>query len=225
MTPRWYAAVSAGVCLAAALCAAPEAAEFWDETPFQSWSDKQVQKVISDSPWAHEVAVALPPGRPTESGFGPATGRGGESTEPAGFGPSFRVRLAVSWRSALPVKQAIARSQAGLNGTLSAENQEFLSKPEKFYVIAVAGMPPQFGATPLRSIKDASSLKVEGKPPIPADDVTFLRNVMVMLVAFPRTTEFTLADREVEFVTKVGEFGVKAKFKLKDMLFHGQLSL
>ena len=32
------------------ICAAPLAADFWDETDFTAWSDKEVEKMLTDSP-------------------------------------------------------------------------------------------------------------------------------------------------------------------------------
>jgi hypothetical protein len=37
----------------AALCAA----DFWQSKPFTEWSDKDVNRMVSDSPWAHRVSV------------------------------------------------------------------------------------------------------------------------------------------------------------------------
>jgi len=221
--PRWQV-VAVAIALSMAGVGVSTATQFWDETPFDRWTDKQVQKLLTDSPWAHEIAVPLPPGRPRESGP-PGGGRGGGDAEGGNFGPAFRVRLIVSWRSALPFKQALVRGQAGPDGTVSKEGQELLERQEAFYIIGLTGLPPQFSSTPLPSIKSQSTLKVEGKPPIAASDVTFQANGRAMVVAFPKTTELKADDREVEFATKIGDLGVKVKFKLKDMIFHGDLTL
>src|SRR5215813_10040090 len=34
--------------------------DFWEEKPFSQWSDKEAQKILSDSPWGKTVHVALP---------------------------------------------------------------------------------------------------------------------------------------------------------------------
>ena len=49
-------------------------------------------------------------------------------------------------------------------------------------------------------------------------------SVMVVFV-FPKTDAIALDDQEVEFITKLGETEVKKKFKLKDLVFAGQLAL
>jgi len=42
---------------------------------------------------------------------------------------------------------------------------------------------------------------------------------------FPRKAEFTLDDKEIEFVTRLQTVGIKQKFKLKDMVYNGKLAL
>jgi hypothetical protein len=63
------------------------AADFWIAKPYTDWNEKDVQKMITDSPWAHRVSVEISfglgggrggPGGPGGSIGGPGTGgRGG----------------------------------------------------------------------------------------------------------------------------------------------------
>ena len=39
--------------------AALAAAEFWETKHFTTWSDKEVEKILTDSPWSREVGVPL----------------------------------------------------------------------------------------------------------------------------------------------------------------------
>lgn len=57
------------------------AADSWASKPFTEWSDKDVQKVVSNSPWAHVVSVSLNSG-----GGGGAGGRGGRGRGGGGAG-------------------------------------------------------------------------------------------------------------------------------------------
>ena len=52
------------------------AAEFWEAQPFAAWSDKDVQRMLTDSPWSHQVSVVMPRS-PREGGDIQAGGRGG----------------------------------------------------------------------------------------------------------------------------------------------------
>ena len=47
----------------------------------------------------------------------------------------------------------------------------------------------------------------------------------VIVFAFPKTDAITAGDKEVEIVSKVGQYSVKKKFKLKDMVVKGELAL
>ncbi len=42
---------------------------------------------------------------------------------------------------------------------------------------------------------------------------------------FPKTDAITIDDKEIEFIMKTERFEVKRKFKLKNMVFNGELSL
>jgi hypothetical protein len=60
------------------------AAEVWQAKPYTEWGDKDIQKIMTDSPWAKKVSVALPlagafGGGPTppSTGGGGGGGRGG----------------------------------------------------------------------------------------------------------------------------------------------------
>ena len=209
------------------------AADFWEDRPFRSWSDKDVEKMLTDSPWADEVAVPLPPrlpspGRGGGGGFTAAAGgRGGGRGDRMRFSDQRRARMAVSWRSALPVKQALLREQIGEGAELSAENEEYLERDTGFYVIGVLGVPPQFARISTDEVRLESFLEAKDKSPIPADDVLFQRaeDGVLLLVAFPKIDPLTLEDRDVEFITKLGDFSIKKKFKLRDMVIHGELEL
>ena len=61
--------------LLAAICV--WAADFWTAKSYTDWNDKDIQKMLNDSPWAHKMTVEL--------GGGPG-GPGGGRGEAGGFG-------------------------------------------------------------------------------------------------------------------------------------------
>jgi hypothetical protein len=222
MQPRVLACIA--VCFT--VCAAVSAADFWETKPFLEWSDKEAEKVLSDSPWATTVAVPLPNVGPVPSGDINAGGRGGGEGRGDGFGPGpRRVRVAISWRSALPLKQALVRQQVGLRGTVSSEAQAMLSKDDEFYVVGVMGLPPQFTQAGAKTIE--AFLRRVGKTPIPAQQAgsQMLRGGSLLLIAFPRTDPITLDDGDVEFDVKLDQLEIRKKFRLKDLTFNGKLTL
>jgi hypothetical protein len=222
---RIISIVSVWILAAAAL----GASDFWDSKPFLEWSDKEAQKLLSDSPWATLTAVPLPNRGPvpTADTGGGGRGGGGRGGGAEGFGPGpQRVRLTISWRSALPLKEAAARQQLGKGGTLTADQQAALDHDDGFYVVAVQGLPPQYTRSGPNNIIEAF-LRRDGKPAIGATrgNTQMTRGGALLLVGFPKTDPITLTDGDVEFDIKMGEFGFKKKFKLKEMVYKGQLAL
>jgi hypothetical protein len=212
-------------------CAALAAADFWESKPFLEWSDKEAEKMLTDSPWASLIAIPLPNRAPvpTDDGGGGGGGRGGGGRGGGGegFGPAAqRVRITISWRSAIPLKQAAARQQAGKGGTLAPEAEGALSREEAAYTIAIQGLPPQFARTgPNASLQ--ALLHRNGKPSIGASQAgaQMTRGGSLLVISFPRTDPITLSDGDVELEVKIGALDFKKKFKLKEMVYKGQLTL
>ena len=214
------------------------AADFWDEKDFTTWSDKEAQKILSDSPWAKQVRVPI--GGPSSGdGFSRGLGLGAVAPPPSGDGNSGRgnafpespqrIVLTVSWRSALPVKQAFVRTQIGVDAGVRQVDQQFLDNPETSYVVAVIGLPEAFAQLSGRSpeLTAAASLKLDRPDPILAESAEVLRegDSVVGIWFFPRSAAITLDDKDVEFIANLGPLQFKRKFKLEDMLFHGELVL
>jgi hypothetical protein len=222
------------------------AADFWQSKPYKEWSDREVQKLLSNSPWSKEVVVPLGGGGGGsgkggrskggggggggDAGFdGPAMGSGGGGAggrgvqEVGGAAPSTgtpSMTLTVSWRTALPLRQAIAKKKS------KADAKKLIDEPQKYYAILVTGLPGRMGRGG-DEMKEAllknTSLNIKGKEPIAPADLQSGGTAAMFL--FPKTVAIDLDDKEVEFSTKLGQTIVKTKFKLKDMVFNGKLDL
>lgn len=201
------------------------AADFWTEKPFLQWSDKDTEKMMSGSPWAVVMSVALPPNLPVPSGDvggGRGGGRGGDDS----FGPGpRRIRLTISWRSALPIKQALVRSQVGQGGTPTADQSTFLTQDEQFYVIGITGLPPQY-IRPGADTTVEALLRRKNKADIPVQQAGSQPGAGggILLLGFPRG-EIMPEDAEIELVAKFDRLEIKRKFKLAAMMFEGKLEL
>ena len=232
--------------LAIAVCV--WAADFWQAKPFTDWDPKEVQKVENSSPWAKDISIGQGDraSRPTKGGGGlseeqspgqPLSGNGtAHRAESQGrrllwraAAAEARRRLIVSWRTALPVRQAMAKAKYGAEAGTSPDAKKFLEDEQKFYAVLVNGVPGRLVHDD--NVKDAllkeTSLNVKGKDPIVPSDLQILGNGQRagVVFIFPRTTPLTLDDKEVEFSTKFGAIPVKMKFRLKDMVFNGKLEL
>ena len=151
---------------AALASAVLSAADVWEVKPFQDWTDKDLRKVVNNSPWARQTLAVLgnatsnPPGtnaQPTVSDASSndtsvtSAGRGAGGTEPMGgtprdFGrgpeavqPS-GIPVIIRWHSALPLRQAQMRGKYGKEAATSPEAQRFLAQDPAIYVVGVAGL-------------------------------------------------------------------------------------
>jgi hypothetical protein len=206
------------------------AADPWQKKPFTAWNDQDVQAVLKDSPWAHELAILIK-GRaddirdnnPAGGGGGGGGGMGG----PGGGGGdrgSLTNSLTVRFVSALPVRQAMARQKFGDQVGTSPVVAKNLSTPDNYYVVGIEGHVPPGDP---KDIKAKSALKVgKGKDSITPADVR-LENGMIVLF-FPREGHpITVEDGEVEVQLALpGQAGpLKRGFKLKNMVYNGKLEL
>ena len=156
-------------CFAALLPVALFAAEAWEAKPFEAWSDKDLQKVVSNSPWARQTRALLTGAAarengPAASGVGDAStnqvagagagrgsggagGAGRLGAAPSDFDPTGQagqqpgVPVIIRWQTALPLRQAQMRGKYGKEAATSPDSQKFLAQEPMLYVVSVAGLP------------------------------------------------------------------------------------
>ena len=230
------------------------AADVWVAKPYTAWSDKDIRKIMTDSPWSRSVSVILnviPDGTllrgrgsaPAPNGPGIAETCGGlglgQSAPPPGAPPPAPVQavppkttLIVRWQSATVVQQALVKLQYGDKAGTSPEAQKRLEPNTAYYIVAVGNLPvsqkPR-DADARKALLGMAILTVNGKDhPIAAKDVVTVEAGEGMIEArflFPRDFILTADDKEVEFATMFGKAAVKAKFNLKNMAINGKLGL
>ncbi|MBZ5631571.1 MAG: hypothetical protein LAO55_00465 [Acidobacteriia bacterium] len=229
------------------------AADFWTTKPFTQWNEKEVQKVLSDSPWTGKVTISGggPGAPPIVGGGGGGGGRGGggrgggpqgDSTtaDPGiagggggdfGGGGGGGIPVTLLWQTALPVKQALAKRKFGAEAGTSPDAKAAVERVDQVYVLTLIGMPGFTLAAAQGDQKAAllnsTMLTVAGKPPLKASDVQVSggRGTGNVSFLFPKTTTFTAEDKDLEFFSKFGTTTVKHKFKLKDMVFNGKVEM
>jgi hypothetical protein len=220
------------------------AAGFWDKKDFMEWSDKEVARIMKDSPWSRETSIAVMGRASFSRAGGDAGGDASESGLPGrggrgrggggGLGDSELARPAVAlqvrWASALPVKQALIRSAMSAEQQMDERAQQFLDRVEPYYVITVSGISRRMlgaaegterfvEASRIERGKDRARLvpeKVQAEPE---------QNRVTLYFFFPRTDPITLDDKNAEFVLKAKGLELKRKFKLQDMMYRGKLEL
>jgi len=229
---------TAAICLAASTTLS--AADFWTAKDYREWSEKEVARMLNDSPWSQHVTVAVIDtslaGRVgglsggvlgTGGGAGRTRGGGGVGGDGAGNlgGGSFmpspqQATVAIRWASALPVKQALVRTGEAVH--------ERLDESDRFYRIAVVGLPlaiARLGGT-MSELLDNTALRRKNKPPIGAVDARYDNDGSLVNFEFdfPRDEPLAVDDDEIEFVTSLGQ-SLKRKFKLRTMMVAGRLEL
>jgi hypothetical protein len=218
--------------------AALTAADFWQEKDFTAWSAQQVEKMLSDSPWAKKVIIVMGSLREealgTFQGGGGAGLGGGGGTVKDGDGGEFqrvrRVTVTVAWTSALPVRQALTRRQTGSEAQIAPDQQRQLGQDEPFYAVTVVGLPFRVVAQAgtIDDLKAKTTLRAGRKERIaPANILASREGEQTVRVEFlfPKGAAIALDDKEVEFATKLGDVDITKKFKLADMMVRGQLAL
>jgi hypothetical protein len=236
--------------LALAICL--WAADAWQTKPYTDWSDKDIQKIETNSPWSKQVPVPLgeggggsgksgkgnrggntseidSTGNSVTGGGSPGRNTGVQDVGGGGVGGGAGLTVTVSWRTALPVRQAVAKEKYGAEAATSADAKKLTDEEQKFYAIMVSGLPARSlrGGDKMKdSLLQNTSLIVKGKDPIQASDVQIGGNEQraLILFMFPKTP-LSVDDKDVEFSTKLGPIMVKQKFHLKDMVFNGKLDL
>ena len=229
-------------------------ADFWTTKDFLQWSEKEVNKMLTNSPWARTVSISMGGGI---RGGGMGRGRGGPGAGggagagggiPGGGGGGTRVpgsygggyggpggggmqrNFVVRWLSALPVKEALVKARYGDEAGTAEDGRAFINRTETHYVISVGGFPgrmAQMGQRNPERFKQGSFLKRRNQENILPEDFRIRggEQEAEVVLTFPRTHEITLADKAVEFQMKMGQTTINRKFKLKDMVYNDKLEL
>jgi hypothetical protein len=179
-----------------------------------------------------DMPVTPPPGAPAT---GIAAGRGvsdgrwdGDVARNTGVGESPSLPVTVRWDSAMPVRQALSRSD---HATSSLVEEHAAGD----YIITVLGLvPANTAAAPELPANDPaqiegflanSRLMPRGGPAIVPENARIDRATGAVHLFFPRTRAIRAEDKEVTFLTRFGSVRVQKKFRLKEMMYKGRLEL
>jgi hypothetical protein len=231
--------------LVAAFCL--YAADFWDSKPYTEWNEKEVLKFLEGSPWADRVNV-----RTGQKGVIATSedGKGnimGEIEVPV----SLWWQSAVPIKQALARRQELIGSPTAANAKAIIERQE---PYYVLYVGGLPGSL-RAAAQDTEKLTAETSLKVKGKPDLKPKEIQTPGAAapaakggpagggapgggkgfgggkglgggnIDLYFLFPRDAALTAADKEAEFITKLGNITVRKKFKLSDMMFNGKFEM
>lgn len=200
------------------------AADFWVQKPYGEWTEKEVQKLMSDSPWARPARITL-----TTQDAGGGGGAGDDDGGPdEGNG---KLTLHVIW---IGKTMRMAQVRKGiLSGGAADEARDKATidggSPDSYVVILQA-----IGFAPITKISEAdlqaATKLVVGKKggrEVSPSKVTKPPEARgsVVVFTFPREPAITAADGTVAFESKVGKYPISVKFDLADMTSGSDLDL
>jgi hypothetical protein len=225
------------------------AGEGWSRKNYSEWSAEDVNRVLTDSPWARQVnallstaprevdrSVTPPPGASTNNMGGTrgvTDGRWDGGVGPPADDSGPKLPVTIRWDSALPVREALLRSRSGKHLSTAEDPKDnldkSLSEPETDYIITVVGLLTNDQGRDRERVRKelmgAAKLIRTGKAPLRPENVALDTSAGAIRVFFPRTQPISLADKEVTFQMQFGSMRVEKKFRLKAMTYKGKLEL
>ena len=145
------------------------------------------------------------------------------------------VPVTVRWETAMPVKRAWSRIPESSRVRSKTGDGEWVGKDSSHVVVSVSGLPPRMIPVEaaekdrfLDGVRSQSYLKAGKRARwLPAGARLGKQQRWVALyLLFPRerAREVELRDKTIEFVTRISDQKISRKFKLKDMVFEGNLA-
>ncbi len=219
------------------------------------WAQPSTVRVELDSihrmiePTSSFNQIELPPGigLPRSSGSRvPGVGwpRGGSTTgnrippisrPTGGGGPGSKataeIFLTTRWASALPIRRAQALQEFGRERLGSEEAAKRLNAQPSDYVVEIAGFPAtivrQDAERFARELKNSARLAVPGRRPVAALTSEMPEPGMHLMatLTFPRFEGLHQKEEYIEISAAVRGIKISERFKLKDMIYGGNLEL
>jgi len=198
------------------------AGEFWDDQEPERWAEKDVQRLLTKSPWAKQASVEMGGGGPGGMGGMGGPGMGGppgmDMGGPGGRGGPGGMNAVVRWESAAPIRHA--------------RKTKIPDSAPGSYVISVSGLTilSEFGASldsaAFEAMKKATFLQCNGKKLIaPGRISTSFDESGVLFYEFPGDDPISADDKQVVFQTKSDLFSIKVRFTPKEMRYRGKLAI
>ncbi|HKV81184.1 MAG TPA: hypothetical protein VJP02_23755 [Candidatus Sulfotelmatobacter sp.] len=211
----------------------------WKAKPYQQWNEKEIEAILTDSPWVRVTPIQRSwlPGTetdnaPQERGSVGAKGQtstaGPPSTAPVGAGEDTRdMNVQVYWQSSRVMRAATAR-QAVLHGE-NLDVDKYVSQPQDEYqiIVRMQDMTP-FRQHDEKFFQGNAFLQMKkGKDKIPPTHVVYEKNstgsVQDAIFFFPKTNPssaptISADETEVQFSCKIADTTVRVGFKLRDMV-------
>jgi len=211
----------------------------WKAKPYQQWNEKELEAILTDSPWVRVTPIqrSWRPGpetgiKPQERSSGGVRGQtpatSPATTPPVGSGEDMQeMNVQIYWQSSRVMRAATAR-QAALHGQ-KVEVDKYASEPQGEYqiVLRMQDMTP-FRQHDEKFFQDNAFLQMKkGKDKISPTHVVYEKNSMGLvedaIFFFPKTTSsgaqtVSADETEVQFSCKIADSTVRVGFRPRDMV-------
>jgi hypothetical protein len=229
-TRRHFMLASSGIL--ALLPPAGLAAKGWVDKKPAEWSPSDIQTILNRSAWTREAGLEFTP----DAIDAPGGKTGRRATAVEGLSDKRTLtgfKVLVRWESGLPVRLA-RRTASPANNDTEHYVLSISRVPTAFLAaLSPAGQARQDATTgpntaDMARIAQFSSLQRDGKDPIPADRADWSASDFEsrIMISFSKGSQpIELPDREVTFVSRIGDLIVRTPFILKEMVYRGKLEL
>lgn len=208
------------------------AKDFWEKKPYGEWNEKEVQRLLSASPWANSIPMQL---KDTEARDANAYQAGVDSASRFGAGKDThfnKTTLTLVWNGR-PVRMAQVRQrQLAGQAADAAKDAEFIAGPDPDYYVFVlqARGFPGIKAETAESLEEKTHLTVgkkDGRVIAPERvELPEGGGGEVAVFFFPKGEQpITVDEGTVMFDSKMGDYDVSTGFELSAMVFEGNLEL
>jgi len=217
----------------------------WKAKPYQQWDEKDLQAILSDSPWVRvtpiqrtwlSVAEKDVAGEPQINGGirqMPAAGTA-ENSVRSGEGSLRELNVQIYWQSSRVMRAATAR-EAVLHGR-EVDVDKYAAEPQSEYqiIVRMEDMTP-FTQHDEKSFQDNAFLQTKkSKDKISPTHVVYEKNakgsIGSVIFFFPKTTSsgtptISSDEKEVQFSCKIADSTVRVGFRPQEMVDQSGLAL
>ncbi len=213
------------------------ASDPWKDKDFSTWDQKDVQRILKDSPWSKQFqygfdsggAMSKPFSATGEAANAASMGGGGGNSGASGASTGPEMVFTVSWISSRTVREARARARE-LQGTSPEEARKDLSAQQDTYMIAVLGTNlGLFGKENTDSLKAHSYLMSKNtKEKLSPSRVVIQpgkdpRHPVAVIYEFAKKTDagaptIAAGEKGLEFGTAAGNTPIKVSFDVSKMV-------
>jgi hypothetical protein len=204
-------------------------ADFWNKRDPSEWTEDEIQRLLTQSPWAKQATTIVEPGPRGTPSAGAGSGTAGVGINGIGLGPGGRQEKQDTGNTnAPPPPQGMVvweSAQTILDGRKKPLPKEF----KDHYTLSISGIPSRQIANDklVDQLRQFTFLQPNDQPPVQPGTVRQVAGrADPLLVGFSKDVlQLSANDKSIHFTTAVGLFLLKTKFDTKEMRYQGRLAL